>query len=215
MKVFWCLALAPLALYLLLLGWVNLRRRPMVMAGSRDVNLMGMALIGLAIVGPLELFLPEAAAFTFGPWVWLLMIALYFLLVSLTSMMLRPRLVIYNMTRDELRPVMAEVARKIDPTARWTGDGLTLPKLAVRLHMECSQTFRNVQLVSVGSDQNDSGWRKLESELRRSLRTTETERNARGVPMLITALVFIGLVAFLVLRDSREIAASIWQLLRL
>jgi hypothetical protein len=215
MKLFLCLSLLPLAIYLVAIGLINLRRRPLVMAGSQDVNLLGLALIGLAVAGPLELFLPETAAFRFGPWVWLLMLALYLLLVSLASMMMRPRLVIYNITPDELRPVLADVARRLDPATRWAGDGLAMPKLGVRLHMECTRAFRNVQLVSVGRDQDDAGWKRLELDLRKSLRSAATDRSPRGIQFLTVALLLAGIVTILVARDYHQISISLLEFLRM
>ena len=52
------------------------------------------------------------------------MLSLYFLLVTMYSMMMRPRIVVYNLTQDELRPILAELARRLDPGARWAGESL-------------------------------------------------------------------------------------------
>ena len=53
------IALGPLATYLMVLGVVNLSIRPFVTTGSRDTAALGLAISGLAIAGPMELFLPE------------------------------------------------------------------------------------------------------------------------------------------------------------
>ena len=55
-----CVAVVPLALYLLLLGGLNLRRRPTVVSGGIDLAALACGIVGLAAIGPLELFLPEA-----------------------------------------------------------------------------------------------------------------------------------------------------------
>ena len=55
------IALVPVAAYVLLLGLVNLRRRPFLTSGGSDLTALGVALSGLMFVGPLELFRPEAA----------------------------------------------------------------------------------------------------------------------------------------------------------
>ena len=52
------IALGPLAVYLLLLGFVNLSTRPFVTTGARDVGALGLAIAGLIVAGPMELFLP-------------------------------------------------------------------------------------------------------------------------------------------------------------
>ena len=86
-----CVALGPVAVYLLLIGAVNLLRRPFVVSGTRDAAAMGLAVSGLVIVGPVELFFPIEAAIRFGSLVWLLLVALYGLTLVLVLLTLRPR----------------------------------------------------------------------------------------------------------------------------
>ena len=45
------IAFGPLALYLLLMGAINLGRRPRVISGARDAAMLAIALSGLLIVG--------------------------------------------------------------------------------------------------------------------------------------------------------------------
>ena len=87
-----CLALGPLAVYLLLLGSINLMRRPFLVSGGRDLAALSLALMGLAVVGPCELFLPEESIVVFGAYVWLMVLALYALWMTMLILMLRPRL---------------------------------------------------------------------------------------------------------------------------
>ena len=62
-----CLALGPVAIYLLLLGVINLARRPLVVSGGRDAAALGLAVSGLVFVGPMALLFPEGLAAHFGP----------------------------------------------------------------------------------------------------------------------------------------------------
>ena len=110
-----CLALGPVAMYLVLLGAVNLSRRPLLVSGVRDVATLALAVSGLVIVGPMELFFPFEAAMRFGPHVWVLLLALYAMCVVLVLLLLRPRLVIYNISADKLRPILAELVDRLDP----------------------------------------------------------------------------------------------------
>ncbi len=48
-----CIALGPLAAYLLLLGAVNLSSRPFLTNGARDTAALGIGILGFAIVGPM------------------------------------------------------------------------------------------------------------------------------------------------------------------
>ena len=67
--------LARLAIYLLLVGLINLRRRPLVVSGSRELAALGVAMVGLLIVGPMQLFVPDATALRFGWLVWPLLLS--------------------------------------------------------------------------------------------------------------------------------------------
>src|SRR5688572_14542424 len=92
------IALAPAAVYLLLIGMLNLSSRPFVTTGLRDSAALGVALMGFVIVGPMELFLPERLLARLPmPWlVWPILIAFYLLCLTLLVLLQRPRLVVYN-----------------------------------------------------------------------------------------------------------------------
>ena len=60
------IALAPVAVYLLLLGMINLSARPLVTSGLRDSAALGIAASGFVIAGPMELFLPETCCVWVG-----------------------------------------------------------------------------------------------------------------------------------------------------
>jgi len=195
------------AVYLLLLGALNLFRRPFCVSGTRDTAVLGVAVSGLVLVGPVELLMPVAASIRFGPFVWPLLIGLYFTVLSAILLFLRPRLVIYNISRDELRPVLADLAIDLDPDSRWAGDCLVMPSLGVQLYLEHSAAFRNVSLVSAGGVQNHQGWTRLEGALETSLRRLEVSRNPRGVSLL-SAGVVLALILVLSIAANPEAAAK-------
>jgi hypothetical protein len=196
-----CVALGPVAVYLLLLGAINLSRRPCLMSGVRDTAALALAVVGLVMVGPAQLFFPLAASVRLGVFVWVLLFSMYLLAVVLLLLMVRPRLVIYNISTDELRPILAEVVGKLDADARWAQDSLALPNLGVQLHLESLVWLRNVSLVASGPVQNYQGWRRLELALAAALAQVEVPRNVRAVSLLSAGLI---LLAFLVLTVSRE-----------
>ena len=131
-----CLALGPVAMYLLLLGAVNLSRRSLLVSGVRDAAALALAVSGLVVIGPMELFFPFESAVKLGSYVWLLLLALYVMCVVLWLLLLRPRLVIYNISADKLRPILADVVGQFDGDARWAGDSLAIPGLGVQLYMD-------------------------------------------------------------------------------
>ena len=84
------IAVVPLAAYLLVMGWTNCRRQPVVTTGASEIFALGLGLIGLVFVGPIELFRPELATNQFLNYIWLVLLALYLLWVSLAAMVSRP-----------------------------------------------------------------------------------------------------------------------------
>ena len=71
--------------------------------------------------------MPTAAAAHFGHYVWLFLLALYGLVITFVILVSRPRLVIFNITADQLRPILVEVVAALDPAAQWAGSSLVLP----------------------------------------------------------------------------------------
>lgn len=186
------IALVPLAAYCLVLGSLNARRRPFLTSGGADLAALGAALTGLVLIGPIELFRPERPSAEYGSYVWLFLLLLYWLCLWLTVLLARPRLVVYNISGEELRPLLAETARTIDSKARWAGDSLSLPTLGVQLHVETFEIMRNVSLVASGEKQDLAGWRKLSGELYQRLEPLRVASNPRSLGLVLLA---IGLLA--------------------
>ncbi|MCR4415392.1 MAG: hypothetical protein NUV77_23525 [Thermoguttaceae bacterium] len=209
-----CLAFGPVAVYLLLLGAVNGSRRALVVSGARDLAALALASSGLVIVGPMQLFFPLRASVHYGAMVWLFLIALYVLAVVMVVLLMRPRLVIYNIAPSELRPVLAELAAELDPDARWAGDALALPHLGVQLHLDNVAALRNVSLVSSGPVQNHQGWRRLELALAARLAGLETPRNPRAVFLLAAGALVAVVLVMTIARDPQAVAQSLFEMLR-
>ncbi len=210
-----CLALGPVAIYLLLLGAINLGGRPFLVSGTRDTAALALAAVGLVMIGPMELFFPMVASIHLGAYVWLLLAALYALSVVLLVLLSRPRLVVYNISMDELRPVLAEVVRKLDPDARWAQDSLALPNLGVQLHIESLAIMRNVSLVSGGPAQNPQGWRRLELALAAGLAPVEVPRNVHAVGLISAGLAIVLFLVLAVSRDPQAVAQTLFDVLQL
>jgi hypothetical protein len=208
------IALVPLATYLLVLGVINLSSRPVVTSGARDATALAIAIAGLVIVGPMELFLIERAAVFWGGWVWPIMLAAYALAALLFILMMRPRLVIYNITVEQLRPLLADIAARLDGEARWAGEALAMPQLGVQLHVEALAVMKNVQLVASGMNQNLDGWRKLESSLAKALRKTRTTPNPYGFSLVSFGVLLAGLVTYNLASDPSGVMQALNEMLR-
>lgn len=207
------IALVPLAAYCVLLGLVNARRRPFVTTGGCDLAALGAALSGLVLVGPIELFRPEEASAQFGSFVWLFLLVFYWLCVWLAVLIAKPRLVVYNIREEELRPVLAEVARKLDPQSRWAGDSLAMPTLGVQLHLECFEIMRHSSLVASGIKQNMAGWQQLSAELRTQLATLRVGANPRSLGLTLSAIALLAISITQMLVQPHEVAAAMKEML--
>ncbi len=207
------IGVGPLAVYILLIGLLNYSRRPFLTSGSRDATALGVAISGLVIAGPMELFMPPAAADRFSGWVWILLLMFYGLCVSLFILLMRPRLVIYNISADQLRPLLMEAVHDIDKESRWAGDCLMMPNLRIQLHVEPS-ILRNVQLVSSGPKQSLEGWLKLESKLAEALKPIRSSRNPVGLGMMIIAGLLTLTCTIWMLSSPQSVAQSLSEMLR-
>jgi len=210
-----CLALGPVAIYLLLLSAINLSRRPLLVSGTGDTAVLGVAVSGLVLVGPMDLLLPVPTVLRFGAYVWALLIPLYAFGLVLILLIQRPRLVVYNLTPSELRPILADVATRLDSEARWAGDCLLLPTLRVQLHLDSFSALRNVALVAVGPNQSYSGWRRLELALRAALEQYEVPRNLRALTLAAAGTGILFLLGFAIAHDPQAVAQAMFEMLRL
>jgi len=212
-----CLALGPVAIYFFLLGVINLSRRPVVVSGGRDAAALGLAVSGLVFVGPMALLFPASVAAHFGPWgtkyLWLMFVGLFACCLVFLLLTLRPRLVIYNISTGQLRPILAELVERIDPEARWAGDCLCLPGLGVQLHLEGVGWMRNVSLVSAGPKQDYQGWSRLQAEISAALRSVETPWNIAGLLLLCTGNILVIWLAWAIVHNPQAIAQTVLELL--
>lgn len=209
------IAAAPLGAYLLMMGIINLRRRPFVATGARDAAALGIGIAGLVIVGPMELFFPEGASRTLGFIVWILLIVFYGLCVSLVVLLMRPRIIVYNANSERIRSLLADLALRLDPKSRWIGENLIMPTVNIQLMIQCGTWLNNVQLISIGGRQSLESWRELEKMLRMELKTRQMAPNLIGIGLIVAAVgLAIVSTAWMIAR-KQEIAQSFVDMLRL
>lgn len=160
-------AILPAAAYLLALAGLHLRRRPSVVTGASDLLLLAAATAGLAVAGPLALLQPVAGGTAWAAGVLLLGAGLLFAALLLAA---RPRLVVYNITSEQLRPLVAEVVATLDPTARWAGETVALPGRGIQVHLDGRGGMRSVSVVALGGRTSTEGWAEFSRRLRQSIR---------------------------------------------
>ena len=194
-------AFLPLGIYLLALGWVHLRRRPLAIAGVWDGILLGASLLGLVTVGPIALVRPAAGG---SSWSWPMLILGFCLVVALCVLVSRPRLIVYNISVEQIRPLVAEVASDLDPQARWAGETVALPTRGLQVHLDGDGSLRTVSLIGVGRRSAHEGW----SEFSRRVRQASRRLPVRASPW---GGVFAGIGAVLVLLAFWSIAAALYD----
>lgn len=208
------IAAVPLAVYFLVIALLNLRQRPFVTTGSRDLATLAIGILGLMIIGPFELFLPEAAALRFGPLVWVVLLVFYGLCVSMVVLLMRPRLVVYNSTIEQLRPIISEIAHEMDQKSRWTGDSLVIPSRKIHFHLEAVDWLSNVQIISTGNRQSYEGWRELERRLLESVQATRIRPNVIGIGFAALAATLLLAAIIWVAIDRQGVAQALNEILR-
>ena len=209
-----CIAVAPLAVYLLLLGILNLLSRPFVTTGARDTAALGIGISGLIIAGPMELFFPEAAASQFGVYVWLMLIAFYGLCVSLVVLLMKPRIVVYNVSRDQLMPILKSTVHKMDGQVKWANESAHLPTAQVHFYVESNDALRNIQLVAGGNRQNFEQWRELEKALKSGLESLKVRPNLIGIVFLLISGIVSAFTAIWMVNETETVAKALEEMLR-
>jgi hypothetical protein len=170
-------ALLPLGGYLVALGWIHLRRRPVVVPGILDLAALATGLAGLVLAGPLAVLQPAV-----GTAAWATAMLLGGLVVVLVGGLLatRPRLVVYNVTAEQLRPLLAEVVGKLDASARWAGESVVLPSQGLQVLLDGRGLGRAVSVVAVGTRSSPEAWAEFARRVRRAARKLRVRRNPWG-----------------------------------
>ncbi len=185
------IAFVPLGLYLIGLAAIHMRSRPTVWSGVTDTTLLALAASGMVVAGPMDLFIPESSPLS-GVFLWLLMLMLYSLAITLWNLLARPRLVVFNVTLEQLQAALNELAPRLDSEASATGESYLLPQLGVQFHIERYLPLQNISLVAIGDRQSFNGWRKLQTELRAALGSVPRASRVPAFGFLAVAMFMLG-----------------------
>lgn len=213
-------ALLPLAAYLLLLGAIRLIGRPLVTTSTRDGAAVALAISGLMIVGPIQLFfplLPAAAVSALGWWVWLLLAFLYLFCVTLILLSFPQRLVIYGVrSRDILEPLEA-AARVVDPSATSDSERMevSLEKRRVRLRIEPLGRTDAVAIEAFEKHLHPQFWNHLLRELRERTAGSRAPLSRGGAGMFAAGVGLMAIVIYQIVVHPTEILTGFREWLNL
>ena len=144
-----------------------------------------------------------------GSYVWLLLLALYVMCVVLWLLLLRPRLVIYNISADKLRPILADVVGQFDGDARWAGDSLAIPGLGVQLYIDNFAPLRQRIADFRRRQPEPRGLAAAGSGLRTALAREEVARNPRGLSLIVAGLLCIAGIVLAIAHNPEAVARSL------
>lgn len=212
------LAFTPLALYFVLVGLMNMTGRPFLVTGWRDQLVLFLALTGFIAVGPMQLFFPVNASWSYGMGVWILLLSIYSLICTLYLLIQRPSINLYNVTLTEFRPFLSDLVVDSDPASRLAGDTVFMPTLGIQLYLEANPVLRTISLVSAGSNQNHHGWVSFQQALMdgiRRERSTFSPKYAVGIVFLLLGLFLLIGLHVLIWCDSAAFLKAIPDFLRI
>lgn len=187
----------------------------MVVSGGRDLTLLALGLVGMVAVGPMELFFPRAAASVLGPKVWLLLMMLYGLVVMLTVLASRPRLIVYGLGVEELQDHLQVLMQEMDRETRWLGESVQAPQLGISAIVEAAGPGKVSHLLAVSHRQHLPGWVSLERQLMKRLRGTQVARGRGGWWYLVMGIGVLGVGLLLILQDPSDTMQSMRDMLRI
>jgi len=184
------LAFTPLIVYLFLFAVIRIGGLVWVSTGGRDLAAVLFAISGFIVIGPMELFFPNATASFLGVWVWAPLTLLYFLFGCLLILSTKPKLVVYGRAVDEVYPALVDSARTLDG-ATIANDGhlqVYLPTVQAHFRLEAMPGYDCISIVSFEPMLSSEVWRRLRTQLRERLRASPPPRPRRGWAMLGIAL---------------------------
>lgn len=193
----------PLAGYFLLLSLVRLSGRVVVTTGGRDTAAVLLAISGLVMIGPLELFFPTATASKLGVWIWLPLAMLYGLIVIWVALASRPRLVVYGREPQQVFGALVRACRTLDASVEVNEPMLQvkMPQLSAHVRIDAVRHHDCFTIESFESNLPLAFWDRLLRAVRLECGATSPPSRRRGWLWLALA---IGLMVVITSQASRD-----------
>lgn len=193
----WALMVLPLAVYFVVYGlFINRRRRPVVMRGSRNVLWLILATAALFLIGP-----PSWLVQPFHRWgtkVYWSAYAVYALILVWGAVVWmrreRRNLVIVNHEPALFVELLPKVLAELDIPYAVTPGRVSFAEGKLVLDLESSSLFRSVTLEWKGEETALQA--KIEERLIRALRETETAEHPGGMMLAFCGILLFSFVLF-------------------
>ncbi len=131
----------------------------------------------------------------------------------LLTMYVRPRLVVYNVSQEELAPALEQAARQLDAQAHWAGQTLLLPTWQAQLALENFSVLCNVSVVAVGEVPAPAFWRQLELALRRQVAEARVPPSGYGLGMVVLAAAMLVVMGYQWVSHSQTATRALLDML--
>lgn len=193
----YAIALGPIGLYWVLIGYLYQRSHPMLINAAQDTLLFGLGVVGLMVIGPLELFFPNAAYSLLGAWTWFFLLCLYAFIVLFIALNRRPQWTLYGSNAEGLRGILSRVLEEQNIEHSWEDTILLVPELGIRAIVEpANVTDRAAQLTRCGRAQDIVGWYRLEKWVTEQLQSTPSAHGGVVWIVMGTAMILVSLALF-------------------
>jgi hypothetical protein len=193
------LGLIPLGIYLIVTGLLAVRRKPTLLTSGQEALLIGFALMGFALIGPIELFFPTGAYAALGEWTWPLLLTLYGLIVLLIALQRPPAWTFIGLDFDQLRDLLDRALAEGSIEHAWLGNQLEIPQWDLRAIVEPSWGFKDTShLNPCGKQKNLLGWYQLERQVVTSKALSELSNSKpRRMPGVAGCLIGCGVACMI------------------
>ena len=137
---------------------MSLRLRPRWISGTANTIGVAWAMLGLGVVGPLPLVLPDHAIQRFGVLIWWMVLALYILGDDLDRAAVAAACLCRQHHAEVLKPLVADIAMRMDSRCTWAGDSVCLPQHDLEFRLEPQPMFKTVQIQALSPKPNMAAW---------------------------------------------------------
>lgn len=211
------IALLPLGIYFLIVATLLRRKRPTLLNAAQETMMLGMGCVGLAVIGPMELFFPNAAYSVLGEWTWAFLLGLYFFVVLFIALNRRPYWTIYGMNSDSLQSLVSRTLHEEGLGYEWLNRVLSCPELGLVAMVEpATRGDHVVHLSPSGAKQDILGWHRLERKVLQTLAATPSVAATSGPgsnAWMAIGTAILLVVASLIVADMQRLHDTVsWML---